>query len=70
MLHLPLSLKNRINKTESAVLIFCMLYFQRTPLSDNLEIATSVVVSCGGPNSQPVHRFSVVIFIFSGPLGQ
>ena len=24
---------------------------------------------CGGPKKSPVHRFSVVIFIFFGPLG-
>ena len=54
-------------KTEPAVFIFWMLYFQRIPLSDNLEITTviSVVVSCGGPKKFPVHRFGVVIFTFS-----
>ena len=26
-----------------------MLYFERIPLSDNLEITTSVVAACGGP---------------------
>ena len=51
MSHLPLSLMNRFNKTESAVFIFWMLYFQRIPLSDDLEITTSVVVPCGGPKS-------------------
>ena len=35
-----------------------------------LEITTAVVVSCGGLKSLPVHRFSVVNFTFSGPLGQ
>ena len=29
MSHLPLSLMNRLNKTESAVFKLCMLYFQR-----------------------------------------
>ena len=42
MSHLPLSLMNRLmnrlNKTESAGFIFWMLYFQRIPLSDNIEI--------------------------------
>ena len=32
---LSLSLMNRFNKTESAVFIFWMLYFQRIPLSDD-----------------------------------
>ena len=36
MSHLPLSLINRLNKTESAVFIFWMLYFQRILLSDDL----------------------------------
>ena len=61
MSHLQLSLVNRLNKTESAVFIFLMLLFQRIPLSDKLEIETSVVVSCGGPKRLPVHRFSVVM---------
>ena len=66
---MPLALMNRLNKTETAVFNFWMLYFQRIPLSDNLEIKISVVVPCGGPKRLPVHRFSVVIFTFSGPLG-
>ena len=37
MLHLLLSLMNRL-KTESAVFIFWMLYFQRIPLSENLTL--------------------------------
>ena len=54
---------------ESAVLIFLMLYFKKISLSDNFEITTSIVVPCGGPKSIPVHRFRVVIFTFSGPMG-
>ena len=60
---MPLSLMNRFNKTESTVFIFWMLYFERIP-----EI-TTIVVPCGGPKTLPVHRFGVVIFTFSGPLG-
>ena len=60
---------HRLNKTESAVFIFWMLYFQRILLSDNLKITTSIVVPCGGPKRFPVHRLSAVIFTFSGPLG-
>ena len=52
---------NRVNKTKSAVFNLSMLYFQRTPFSDNLEVTTSVVVPCGGPKARPVHFFSVVI---------
>ena len=32
------------------------------------EITTSVVVPCVSPKILPVHRFSVVIFTFSGPM--
>ena len=42
MSHLPLSILNRLNKTESAVFIFWMLYFQRIPLSYNLYINTII----------------------------
>ena len=60
---------NKPNKTESAVFNFSiMLFIQRIPLSDNLDITTSVVVSCGGRKKGPVHRFGVVVFTFSGPL--
>ena len=58
-----------MNRLECAVFIFLLLYFQRSPLSDNIDITTSVVVPCGGPKSLPVHRLSVVIFTFSVPLG-
>ena len=44
----PLSLMNRLNKTESAIFKFWMLCFQRIP-SDYLELTTAVVVPCGGP---------------------
>ena len=47
MSHLPLFRMKRLNKIESTVFIFLMLYFQRI-LSDSLEITTSVVVPCGG----------------------
>ena len=41
----PLFLMNRLNKTEADVFIFWMLFFfQRIPISVNLEIATFVVV--------------------------
>ena len=63
--HLPLSLKNGLNKTESLHTFYFQsldAVFQKDPLI--LEITTSVVVSCGGPKSLPVHRFRVVIFTF------
>ena len=38
MSQLPLSFMNRLNnKTESAVFIFLILYFQRVPLPGNLQ---------------------------------
>ena len=33
-----------------------------------LDITHTVIVPCGGPKSLPVHRYSVVIFTFSGPV--
>ena len=39
------------------------------PVSDNLEITTSVVLSCGGSKGLPVHRFDAVLFTCSGSLG-
>ena len=53
MSHLPLSLMNRLNNTESSVFIFWVLYFQRITLLDNLEIATFVVVSFDGRKKYP-----------------
>ena len=41
----------------------------RDNLSDNLEITTGIVLPYGDRKSLPVHRFSDVIFTFSGPLG-
>ena len=60
---------NRLSKTESSVLKLWMLYLQRIVFTDYLETTTAVVVPCGGPKSLPVHRYSVVIFTFSIPLG-
>ena len=69
MSHLPLSLMNILSKSESAVFKLWMLYFQRIFSTEYLDTTTAVVVLCGGPKKLPVHRYSVVIFIFSGPLG-
>ena len=60
------------NKTESAVFIFWLLYFQRIPLSDYLEITTSVVVSCGGPKKSlciSIKCCYIYIFWFFGTVG-
>ena len=43
--------------------------FTKNFISDYLEIITAVVVPCGGPKKSPCHRYSVVIFKFTGPLG-
>ena len=67
MSHVPLSLTNRLNKTESAVFKHWMLYFQKDLFSDYLELTTADYVPCGGPKQYPVHRYSVN-FAFSGPL--
>ena len=53
MSHLPLSLMNRLSKTESAVFKLWMLYFQRIFFTDYLETTTAVVVPCGGPKMSP-----------------
>ena len=58
-----------MNKAESGVFKLWMLYFQRIPYSDYLEIARTVVVRVAAVKRLPVHRHSDVIFIFSGPLG-
>ena len=73
---------NRLNETESAVFKLRMLYFQRISFqiifgcsvskglfSDYLELTTAFIVPCGSPKKSPLHRYSVVIFTFSGPLG-
>ena len=62
MSHLPLSLVNRLNKTECTVFNFWALYFQRIPFIDYLDITTAVVVPCGVPKSLPVHRYGAVIY--------
>ena len=41
------------NEYQSPMFIFWMLYFLRIPISDNLEIASSVLVLCGGPKMSP-----------------
>ena len=61
MLHLPSSLMNNLNKTESAVFENWMMYFQRIPSLDKLEIKTYFVVPCGGRNILPVYRFSLAV---------
>ena len=43
--------------------------FPKDHFSDYLEITTDVVVPCGGPKILLVHRYSVVMFTLSGPLG-
>ena len=53
MLHLSLSLMNRLHKTESAVFELWMLYFQRISSADLSEITTSVVVPCGSRKNFP-----------------
>ena len=59
MSHLPLSLMNRLNQTESTVLKLWMLYLQRISFSDYLEILIYslylkiMFISC--PNLRPVH---------------
>ena len=63
MSHLPLSLMNRLNKTEFPVFIFWMLYFQRIPFSDNLEITTSVVVPFGGPQKISPYIDLVLLYL-------
>ena len=69
MSHLRLSLIKRPNKTESSVFNFWMMSFQKTPISDNLEITTSVVVPCGDPKKYPRTSNELLYeFTFSGPL--
>ena len=48
MSHIPGSLMNRLSQTESAVFKLWMLYFQRVPFSDYLDIAIAVAVQCVG----------------------
>ena len=45
------------------------LIFPKDLFSDHLETTTAVVVSCGALKSLPAHRYSLVIFTFSGPFG-
>ena len=66
---LPLSLMNRLNKTESAVFIFGCFISKGSPYqiiqrSQLLSLCRVAVLK-----SLPVHRFRVVIFTFSGPMG-
>ena len=68
MLHLPLSVMNRLHQTESAVFKLDAV-FPKDLLSDYLETTITVVVPCGSPKKSPVDRYSVVIFTFSGLLG-
>ena len=42
-----------LSQTEAAVFKLWMLYFQRNPLSDHLEITTVVVVPCGSRRTSP-----------------
>ena len=42
MSHLPIPLKNRLNQTESAVLKFLMLYFQRIPIFQIISFRCTV----------------------------
>ena len=39
----------------------------RCCISEGYKMSAVVIVLCGGP-SLPLHRYSVVIFTFSGPL--
>ena len=62
MLHLSLSLMNRLSKTESAVFKLYMLYFQRIFFTDTLETTTAVVVPFGGPKTPP--RYIDIVLLF------
>ena len=53
MSHFPVSLMNRLDQPESAVFKLQMLYFQRIPFLDYLEITIAVVVPCGGRKTFP-----------------
>ena len=63
MSHLPLSLMNRLNKTESAVFKLWMLYFQRIFFTDYLETTTAVTVPCGGPKKVSPYIDIVLLFV-------
>ena len=59
---------NRLNQTESAVFKLWILHFQMIYFYI-IQIIKAVVLSCGGPKSLPVHRYYVIMFTFSGPMG-
>ena len=69
MSHLSLSLINRLNKTESAVFKLWMLYFQRISFQIIYRSQQLSLCSVAALEHLRVHRYSVVIFKFSGPLG-
>ena len=59
MSHLPLSFMNRLNKTESAVFIFWVLYFYETPYQIMYESQLPSLCRVAALKSLPAHRFSV-----------
>ena len=64
MSHMPLSLINRLNKTESAIFKLWMLCFQRISfqiMSNSQQLSLCHVAAL---KSLPVHRYSVVICTF------
>ena len=48
---------------------FLNAVFPKDLFLDCLEITAAVFASCGGPKTSPVHRYSIVIFTLSCPLG-
>ena len=62
---------NRLNKTESAVFLYCMfsLFFEQSIFPDYLEVTKAVNVPLGVGKTSPLHHYSVDIFSYSGPSG-
>ena len=71
IVHFPLVLKNRRNKTESAVFLYCRYsLFLKVPfLPDHLEATKAVVAPHGIDKTSPIHQYSVDIFSCPGPSG-
>ena len=59
---------NRLNKTESAVFLYCR-FFSLYIFPDYLEVAAAVVCRVELVKLIPVDRYSVDIFSYSGPSG-
>ena len=62
---------NKLNKTESAVFLYCRLslFLKDQFFPDYLEITTAVLAPLELVKLLPIHRYSVDIFSYSCPSG-